>query len=220
MTAADPARSSARSIDPSPAPVRRWAADWAPFAVFLLLMLAGRDALANHYAVPSGSMQPALQPGDRVAVDMRAYGLRVPFTEIELRDGASPQPGDVVVFDSPRDGTRLIKRVVAVGGQTVAVRAGRLWVDGVALAADADGMSALSAVESLGGRAVWLDLRDGGGPDLAPVRIPEGQVLVLGDHRGNSLDGRYFGLVAADGIYGRALAVFYRSGEGLGWTAL
>ncbi|MFX5747817.1 S26 family signal peptidase, partial [Acinetobacter baumannii] len=51
-----------------------------PLLVMLGLLAAARDTLANHYVVPSGSMQPTLQPGDRVVVDMRAYGLRLPFT--------------------------------------------------------------------------------------------------------------------------------------------
>jgi len=95
--------------EPQPRRTRGWIAEYLPFVAMLLLLAAARDSLANHYHVPSGSMEPTLMPGDRVAVDMRAYGVRLPFTEIELRDGAAPQPGDVVVFDSPTDGTRLIK---------------------------------------------------------------------------------------------------------------
>ncbi len=55
-----------------------------PLLAMLGLLLAARDTLANHYSVPSGSMQPTLQPGDRVIVDMRAYGLRLPFTSYTL----------------------------------------------------------------------------------------------------------------------------------------
>ena len=51
-----------------------------PLLVMLLLLGTARASFANHYQVPSGSMQPTLQPGDRVVVDMSAYGLRVPFT--------------------------------------------------------------------------------------------------------------------------------------------
>ncbi|RKI32332.1 signal peptidase I, partial [Corallococcus sp. AB049A] len=87
-----------------------------PLLVMLGLLAAARDTLANHYVVPSGSMQPTLQPGDRVVVDMRAYGLRLPFTGKELMATGVPQRGEVAVFDSPADGTRLIKRVAAVAG--------------------------------------------------------------------------------------------------------
>lgn len=106
-----------------------------PTVVMLLLLLVARSSFANHYVVPSGSMQPTLQPGDRVAVDMSAYGLRIPFTTIQLVHRDQPRAGDVVVFDSPTDGTRLIKRVVAVAGDQVELRDGRLRINGQWLAA-------------------------------------------------------------------------------------
>lgn len=189
--------------------------EWITFAGFLLLMGLARTTLANHYTVPSGSMQPTLQPGDRVAVNMLAYGLRVPFTDIELIDRGEPHAGDIVVFKSPKDGTRLIKRVVAVGGDTVSLVDGHLSIDGVPLARDAAG-----EIENFAAHVAHLDLHDGGGPDIAPFTVPAGMALVLGDHRGNSLDGRFFGLVPTATLYGRAEAVFYRSGEGVGWNRL
>lgn len=184
-----------------------------PLAVMLLLLGAARDTLANHYQVPSGSMQPTLQPGDRVAVDMRAYGLRLPFTEVQLLATGAPQRGDVVVFDSPADGTRLIKRVVAVAGDHVQLRDGYLRINGQPLRQEV-------AREVFGGKPVQLDLGDGGGPDIAGVTLPAGKLLVLGDNRGNSADGRFFGLVEADKVYGKALAVYWRRGEGPEWQRL
>jgi signal peptidase I len=186
-----------------------------PLLALLLLLGTARASFANHYHVPSGSMQPTLQPGDRVAVDMSAYGLRVPFTRHVLLERAQPARGEVVVFDSPADGTRLIKRVVAVAGDRVELRDGRLAVNGMPLA-DPDAPSA----ERHGARLAQLDLADGGGPDIPALAVPEGRVLVLGDHRGRSADGRWFGFVEADAIYARALAVYWRRGEGLGWERL
>ena len=184
-----------------------------PLLVMLALLFVARSSFANHYQVPSGSMQPTLEPGDRVVVDMRAYGLRIPFTGIALTGHTEPAPGDVVVFKSPDDGTRLIKRVVAVAGQTVALVDGRLWIDGRALEAGQD-------LERFGGKQIQLDLRDGGGPDIAPLVIPDGMALVPGDHRGRSADGRYFGLVRSHDLYARALGVYWRSGQGPVWKPL
>jgi len=222
------------AASPAASRPRRLLAEWLPLAATLVLLLAARDTLANHYQVPSGSMQPALVPGDRVAVDMRAYGARLPFTSIRLTEGDAPAPGDVVVFDSPLDGTRLIKRVVAIEGQAVAVRAGRLWVEGrradldarhdSSVLADAEptagGQPGAVAYERIGSRRVRLDLAEGGGPDLPTLRVPAGMALVLGDHRGASFDGRGFGLVPMDAFYGRAIAVYHRSGEGFVWKRL
>ncbi len=203
------------STDVSAAKLPFWRNEWFTFAMMVVLLTVARSSFANHYQVPSGSMQPMLMPGDRIAVNMMAYGVRVPFTDIELIDRGDPAPGDVVVFKSPADGTRLIKRVVAVGGDTVAVMDGRLWIDGKPLH-DMDA----SDIEHFGTRDVRLDLRDGGGPDLATITVPAGMALVLGDHRGNSADGRFFGLVPMKSLYARASAVYYRSGEGFGWTKL
>lgn len=186
-----------------------------PMAVMLGLLLAARDTLANHYQVPSGSMEPTLMPGDRVVVDMRAYGVRLPFTNKELLHTGEPQRGDVAVFNSPLDGTRLIKRVAAVGGDRVTLRDGHLSINGQPLRRGDNG-----ALEDFGSRAVSLNLDQGGGPDIDGITIPAGKVLMLGDHRGNSADGRYFGLVNASEVYGKGAWVYYRRGDGFTWKSL
>ncbi len=170
---------------------------------FLLALLAARSSFADHYVVPTGSMEKTLIPGDRVLVDKRAYGLRVPFSLIRVTSGAAPGRGDVVVFDAPDDGTRLIKRIVAVGGDVLEVREGRTLINGV----PHDEKAA-------------LQLRMGGGPDVGPIAVPEGHVFVMGDFRGNSRDSRFFGFVRQEEIYARAAGVYYRSADGFQWLPL
>ena len=186
-----------------------------PLLVMLVLLTVARTSFANHYTVPSGSMEHTLMPGDHVVVDMSAYGLRVPFTDTTLISRGQPQRGDVVVFKSPVDGTRLIKRVTAVSGDRVSVIDGHLSINGVPMASAAE-----PDVERFGARRASLNLDAGGGPDVFDATIPSGQVLVMGDHRGNSQDGRYFGLVPAKSLYAKALGVYWRSGEGPVWKAL
>lgn len=182
--------------------------------LILAAVFAARSSLADHYYVPSGSMEYTLLAGDRVVVNKAAYGLRIPFTRIELLDGSPVGRGDVVIFDSPRDGTRLIKRIVGVGGDTISVLDGRLYVDGNPAAAD------IGTVEVFGEHIAALNLQDGGGPDLIDSAIPEGMVLAVGDHRGRSLDGRIFGLVAESVVYGKALGIYRRKEEGFTWRPL
>lgn len=192
-----------------------WKNGWVQFFFWMALLVFVRSSVVNHYYVPSGSMEPTLKPGDRVLVDMTAFGVSLPFSRIDLLPGRPAERGEVVVFGSPQDGTRLIKRVVAVGGDKVALKDGRLFINGESMAAPVS-----LKEEQLGRHRFFLDLRFGGGPDLAEMEIPEGKVLLLGDARGNSKDGRYFGLVDERDLYGSARRVFHRKEQGFSWLPL
>src|SRR5574341_730080 len=99
---------------------RRVAREGGFLVSLLLVMSAARSSLADHYVVPSGSMQPTVAIGDHVFVNKAAYGLRLPFAKTYLLDRAEPSTGDVVVLISPEDGhTVLLKRVAAVPGDVV-----------------------------------------------------------------------------------------------------
>ena len=191
--------------------INRWVSELLSLAVVLAAVTVARSSLADHYYVPSGSMEYSLMPGDRVFVDKTAYGVRIPLTKVDLFGATAPHRGDIAVFDSPRDGTRLIKRIVAVGGDTVSLVNGHLTINGEPLGDN--------RVEHFGAREALLNLRDGGGPDYE-MQIPAGKVLAIGDHRGNSLDGRFWGLIDERELFGRAVAIYYRSGEGFVWKPL
>lgn len=182
------------------------------FALFVVLVTVFRSSFADHYHVPSGSMEYTLKPGDRVFVDKTAYGVRIPLTTIDLFGASGPARGEVVVFDSPRDGERLIKRIVAVGGDDVTLRNGLLTINGRPVGN--------ARREQFQDHQALLNLTSGGGPDIPSLRIPLGMVLAVGDHRGNSLDGRYFGLVPDAALIGRATGIYFRRGEGFGWRRL
>jgi len=194
--------------------------DWfrkevAPILLALVLVTAARSSLADHYYVPSSSMENTLFAGDRVVVDKTAYGWRIPYTKIDLVQGARVKPGEVAVFDSPADGTLLIKRIVAVGGQVVSLHGGHLVVDGKAMA-----LNDVDADEVFDTHVARLNLADGGGPPIDGLVIPSGKLLAIGDHRGNSFDARYFGLVDERELYGRAVAIYFRKGDGFVWKKL
>jgi len=179
------------------------------------IALVSRASFADHYRVPSGSMEPTVLVGDQICVNKAAYGLRVPASRTYLTKTADPARGDVVVLTSPVDGEVLLKRVVAVPGDVVAVRGGRVTIDGEPVRVREESGT---VVEELG-TAHELGVDYGGGPDFGPARVPALSYLVLGDNRGNSNDGRFFGWVTRDALLGKALAVCIHD-HGLGWRGL
>src|SRR5436305_1186351 len=99
------------------------------FLLMLLVFSSLRSALADWNDVPTGSMKPTIEEGDRVVVNKLAYDLKVPFTLIELMKWSDPKRGDIVVLFSPVDGTRLVKRVVAIPGDNISMINNQLYVN-------------------------------------------------------------------------------------------
>jgi signal peptidase I len=189
-----------------------WISEAISLAIVLAAVTAARSSFADHYYVPSGSMEYSLMPGDRVVVNKMAYGFRIPLTKIDIFGSSTPGRGEIAVFDSPEDGeTRLIKRIVAIGGDRVSVVNGQLSINGMPLGD--------RRVEHFGDREALLNLRSGGGPNYE-MDVPPGMVLAMGDHRGNSNDGRKFGLIDERELFGRAVAIYWRTGEGFMWKPL
>src|SRR3954466_5145591 len=93
-----------------------------PALLIAAIVLPLKSAVADWNWVPSGSMKPTILEGDLVFVNKLAYGLKVPFTLQRLAEWDNPARGDIVVFFSPHDGMRLVKRVVAVPGDTIELR--------------------------------------------------------------------------------------------------
>jgi signal peptidase I len=190
------------------------------FMLFLGLMFVFRSAVADWNYVPSSSMNPTLVQGDRVAVNKLAYSLRLPFTLHHLARWGTPQPGDVITFDSPQDGTNLIKRVVAVAGDVVEMHDNTLSVNGrVRTRSLAEASRLVPSEIGVLDEQIWREqlgavaIETARLPalnryrDFAPVRVPEGHVMVLGDSRDNSNDSRFIGFIDVGRVTGRALRV-------------
>lgn len=188
---------------------------------FLLLLLSFglfRTAVADWNPIPSGSMRPTILEGDVVLVNRLAYNLKLPLTDVVLARTGEPQRGDVVTFSSPLDGTRLIKRVVALPGDTVAMHHSVLVVNGQpATYADAQAvlepleggalLHATRLTETLPGTpARRVQQLDGvtARRDFDPVQVPADSYLVLGDNRDNSADSRYIGFIPRHLLIGQA----------------
>jgi signal peptidase I len=195
-----------------PSRAKWWISELTSLAIVLAAVTAARSSVADHYYVPSGSMQYTLMDHDRVVVNKMAYGFRIPLTKIDIFGSSTPERGDIAVFDSPEPGhVRLIKRIVAIGGDHVLVENGQLSINGQRLGD--------RQVEHFGEREALLNLRSGGGDDFEGT-VPAGMVLAMGDHRGNSNDGRKFGFISEKELFGRAVAIYYRRGEGFMWKPL
>ncbi len=188
------------------------------FMVMLLVVSSLRSALADWNDVPTGSMKPTIEIGDRVVVNKLAYDLKVPFTTIELVKWADPQRGDIVVLFSPVDGTRLVKRVVAVPGDTVLMTENQLLVNGKAakwspITPTEDSEQGLTLImrEDLFGHAhpMMLTPHVPAVRSFGPVRVPAGRYFVLGDNRDNSNDSRFIGFISRKSIVGKATAVVF-----------
>lgn len=202
------------AIPEAPGRLTQWGRELGVLVMLALAILAVRDIAVNQYVVPSASMQPTLRIGDRVIADMRAYGWRVPFTQWHIGPRSRPARGDVVVFHAP-SGERMVKRVVAVAGDSVQVRQGMLYLDGVPVA-----RPDVPTIEWLRGRPIRIAIEEQGGPDMPAAVVPPGKVLVLGDNRGNSVDGRRFGWVDEEAVFAKAVRVAYRQEAGFQWLGL
>ncbi|UCE90131.1 MAG: signal peptidase I [Pseudomonadota bacterium] len=200
----------------------KWWKEWSGFAVIVFLMFVFRSAVADWYEVPTGSMKPTIVEGDRIFVNKLAYDVKVPFTLVSLARWEHPQRGDIVVFDSPTDAQRLVKRVVGLPGDSVELRNNCLIVNGMSADYSLEDQtmverywpqSAMRPVlyeETFNGHSHTITVVPQlarGGRDFGPVVVPDEHVFVLGDNRDNSADSRFIGPIDERLILGRARGV-------------
>lgn len=148
------------------------------------------------YKIPSGSMLPTLQIGDRIVVVKFIYGPRLPFVNIRLPGLREPKIGDIVVFKSPDDPKKsFIKRFIAGAGETVEIKNGRLIVDGKTV----DEPPAFR-------RVTYYNMGDYG-REGKPITVPKDSYFVLGDNSASSRDSRFWGFVPKSYLIGKAVLV-------------
>ena len=184
--------------------------------VALIIATSFKSAIADWNIVPTGSMKPTIVEGDRVFVNKLAYDLKIPYTTWRIAEWREPQRGEIVVFYSPADNKRLVKRVVCLPGDTIAMLKNRLFINGRYLKYEpindqsndkASGQSCF--MENLTGRKHPVMISPYHSPvrSFGPVIVPEGRYFMMGDNRDNSADSRYFGFVDRNRIVGQATAV-------------
>lgn len=179
--------------------------------LFILLMFVFRSSLADWNSVPTGSMKPTIIEGDRILVNKMAYDIRAPFTHLSLFKIADPLTGDIIVFDSEVSDKRMVKRVIGVPGDLIAMTDNTLFINGKRLSYTDLNSASFSAdkIEDLAGVEHVVRLRRGGSrlSSFAPITVPGGHYLTLGDNRDNSADSRVFGFVPRNEIVGRTRSV-------------
>jgi signal peptidase I len=186
--------------------------------VALVLALVVRTVFIQAYKIPSRSMVPTLLVGDHILVNKFLYGTKIPFTDVRVLPIRPPARGDVIVFVPPDDPTKdFIKRIVAVPGDRLELRAKRVYVNGQP--SDQE----VHAVHDVGEEPSW----DEAPPDsvrecrfprsstsahrdwFGPCVVPPGRYFVMGDNRDQSHDSRFWGYVPMASIRGKAFVIYW-----------
>jgi signal peptidase I len=197
------------------------------FILFLFGMLFFRSAVADWYHVPTGSMVPTIEIGDRVWVNKLAYDQKIPFTEINLNRHNEPERGEVVVFFSDVSDKRLIKRVIGVPGDVVSMTNNQLLLNGSPVNLGVLDSSIDNRLSSQSDSALYLTetLPTASKPNRHSIRlqldlfsqlasfspqvVTEEHLWVMGDNRDKSADSRVIGLVPRSELIGRAETVVF-----------
>jgi signal peptidase I len=189
--------------------------------IAILIATSFKSAIADWNDIPSGSMKPTILIGDRIFVNKLAYDLKLPYTTWHLAQWADPARGDIVVFYSPEEGKRLVKRVVGLPGDTIAMYKNQLLIERVAIKYEPLDNEIINQVapaiqshhfffnENLAGKkhpVMFISSRSSLN-SFGPITVPKGKYFMLGDNRDNSADSRFFGFVDRKLIVGRASAV-------------
>jgi signal peptidase I len=160
-------------------------------------------------------MMDTLLIGDYILVNKFLFGAEIPLTDRHLPGLRDPRHGDVVVFKYPNDETRdFIKRIIAVGGDTIQVRDNRVLLNGRSIDEPYVRPGSFSGPPSAQCSYAY-------GCD--PLKVPEGSYFVMGDNRDNSQDSRYWGFVRREKIRGKAFLIYWSwNGDGhwLRWQRL
>ena len=156
------------------------------FLIAIALALVIRTFVVQPFKIPSGSMRPTLMEGDRILVTKYVYRYHEPKT------------GDVVVFKAPQSPKKdFIKRLIAIGGDVVEIKDGKIWVN----------HNILNNPPIF--RETFYYNRGDYGAEGKTITVPLGHYFVLGDNSGSSLDSRFWGYVPKKNLIGKAFLIFW-----------
>jgi len=163
--------------------IREWVES---LVIALVLALVIRAFVVQAFKIPTGSMKPTLQAGDRVLVNKFLYKFK------------EPQRGDIVVFRYPgEDKKDFIKRLIATGGEVVEIKGGDIYIDNKRI----EDPFIIRQIRYFNKRPY--------GSSGKPVKVPDGHYYVLGDNSASSKDSRYWGFVPAKNMIGKAFLMYW-----------
>lgn len=192
------------------------------FILFISFLFVFRGAIADWHPVPTGSMKPNILEGDVIWENKLAYDLQVPFTDISLLRLAEPNRGDIIVFTSEAAKKRMIKRLIALPGETVQIKKNQLFINGkpadyshlrdprLEPVREVDKEEGVYALETVGGESHVLQVKPHYYSPLqnyGPIAVPEDHYFFMGDNRDNSADSRYYGMIPRSEIRGHATRI-------------
>ncbi|MDD5173810.1 MAG: signal peptidase I [Candidatus Omnitrophota bacterium] len=175
--------------------IREWAES---IIIALILALLIRTFVIQAFKIPSGSMIPTFEIGDRIFVNKFIYGAKIPFTDIKFPALRQPHRGDIIVFVSPETPKKdFVKRLIALEGETVEIQAGNILINGKRV----DGPDSV--------KSNYYYNRGEFGKDGTAITVPNGFYFVLGDNSANSRDSRYWGFVPKKNLIGKAVLLYW-----------
>lgn len=214
---------AATGSEPKGASFGAWAWEWTKsIGIALVVWFFLRTFLVEAFRIPSGSMERTLLIGDFLFVNKALYGAEVPLIHTRLPAFREPERGDIIVFDSvEEDGLKVVKRLIGMPGDTLAMRGGQLYRNGEAVEEPyieaGDPAQREDPRQRARMRAWQLPHYVGAEPaayqpdlmDWGPIVVPTDSFFVMGDNRGSSYDGRYWGFLPQVNVRGRPLLVYY-----------
>jgi signal peptidase I len=174
--------------------------------IAIILALFIRAFVVQAFKIPSGSMENTLLIGDYILVNKFIYGVKLPYTGTNIIPIKDPKQGDIIVFKFPGDPSKdYIKRVVGVGGDRIAIRDKKVYVNDQLQ----ENVFAKFTDERIFSDARMIPEKLLKRDNYGPIEVPKNKLFVMGDNRDSSNDSRFWGFVDKSAVKGRAFIIYW-----------
>ena len=182
------------------AKVKSQAREWAESIIIALaIAIVIQTFLVQAFKIPSGSMIPTFNIGDRIFVNKFLYSARIPLVNwrLPILDIKEPKRGDIIVFISPEEPKKdFVKRLIAFGGENVEIKDGKILING-------------RTPEEPFFKGVYYYNAGDYGQEGKVIKVPPDSYFALGDNSANSRDSRYWGFIPKKNLVGKAVLIYW-----------